>query len=336
MLAVVKNPGTLGISLENLPIPEFSPYEVLVQVKAVGICGSDLRIYKKTTTERRKKYILGHELSGEVVEVGQQVRDIKKGDRIATEICIGCAICRYCKKGLINLCRNIEEVGITVDGGMAEYVSVPSRNVHLLPEGLSYEEATFADPLACSIRGLELTRIEPESWVLILGPGPIGLFATQVAKRILRARVIMVGTNEDRLNLARSSGADSIFNIRTSDPTEEILEITDGGADCTFEAAGNPLALRQAIQFTRKNGVIIVMTVHGEIQVDMEPVIRNELTLHGSICYNYKEFDQALDLIGKKKIDVSLLFGQSFPLQEAEEGFQTGLSKKGGKIILLP
>ncbi len=336
MLAVVKNPATLGISLEKLPIPEFSPYEVLVRVKAVGVCGSDLRIYKKTTPERRKKYILGHELSGEVVEVGQQVRDIKKGDRIASEICIGCAICRFCKKGLINLCRNIEEVGITVDGGMAEYVSVPARNVHLLPNGLSYEEATFADPLACSIRGLELTRIEPENWVLILGPGPIGLFATQVAKRILRARVIMVGTNEDRLNLARNSGADYIFNIRTSDPIQEILEITDGGADCTFEAAGSPLALQQAIHFTRKNGVIIVMTVHGKIQVDMEPVIRNELTLHGSICYNYKEFDEALDLIGKKKIDVSLLFGRAFPLQEAEEAFQIGLAKKGGKIILLP
>jgi threonine dehydrogenase-like Zn-dependent dehydrogenase len=336
MLAVVKDPSKTGIALEEVPIPEFSPYEVLIQVKAVGICGSDLRIYNKTDSGRRRKYILGHELSGEVIDWGAQVHEFKKGDRVATEICIGCGICRYCKRGLINLCKNLNEVGITMDGGMAQYISVPARNVHLIPETLSFEEATLADPLACSIRGLELARIDPESWVAILGPGPIGLFAIQVAKRILRAKVIVTGTNEARLELARAFGADYAFDVRRSDPVEEILQITDGGVDYTFEAAGDPKALQQAIRITRKNGGIVVMTVHREIQMDLEPLIRHELTIHGSICYNYKEFDQAIDLIAKKKIEIEFLVKNMFPLREAEKAFQFALSRKGIKVILNP
>ncbi len=336
MLAVVKDPSKVGISLEDVPIPEFSPYEVIIKVKAVGICGSDLRIYKRTDPKRRKNYILGHELSGEVVDWGEKVSGFKKGDRVATEMCIGCTICRYCKKGLINLCKTINELGITMDGGMAEYVSIPARNVHPIPDGLSFEEATLADPLACSIRGLELANIEPGSWVAVLGPGAIGLFATQVAKRIRRAKVIVTGTKDDRLELAREFGADHTFNIHASDPVEEILQITDGGVDYTFEATGDPNALQQSIYITRKNGSIVLMTVHKEIEVNMEPVIRNELTLQGSICYNYKEFDQAIDLIAKKKIDVKRFVGHIFPLREAEEAFQVGLSRKAIKVILKP
>jgi len=336
MLAVVKDPSKVGISLDDVPVPEFSPYEVLIKVKAVAICGSDIRIYKRADPKGGRRYVLGHELSGEVAGWGEKITGFDKGDRVATEICIGCAICRYCKKGLINLCKNLNEVGITMDGGMAEYVAVPARNVHPVPEGLSFEEATLADPLACSIRGLELAGIEPKSWVAVLGPGPIGLLATQVAKKIRRARIIVIGTDDKRLQLARSWGADQTFNIRASDPTEEVLRLTDGGVDYAFEAAGDPQALQQAIYLTRKNGSIVILTVHRQIHIDMEPVIRNELTLHGSICYNYKEFDQAIDLLAKRKIDIKPLTQHTFPLEKVEEAFQFILARKGAKVILKP
>ncbi len=336
MLAVVKNPAEVGISLEDVPRPEFSPWEVLLKVKAVGICGSDLRMYNYADPNRKGNYILGHELSGEIVGMGEKVHGFKAGDRVATEICIGCAICRYCRKGLVNLCQNLNEIGVTMNGGMAEFVAVPARNVHRIPDNLSFEEATFADPLACSIRGLELARIEPGSWVAILGPGTIGLLATKVAKEICRAHVIVTGTNEDRLDLAKQLGAEHTFNIRKSDPVEEILEISNGGVDYTFEAAGAPSALQQAVYITRKNGSIVIMTVHKEIQIDIEPVIRNELTLIGSICYNYKEFDQAVDLLARKKLDVKPLIGHTFPLNEAQKAFDFCFSRKGVKIILKP
>jgi len=336
MLAIVKKPTEIGISLEDAPMPEFSPWEVLIKVKAVGICGSDLRIFKSSDPKKRGNYILGHEVSGEIIDWGEKVHGFTKGDRVATEICIGCAICPYCKKGLVNLCNNLNELGITMNGGMAEYVAIPARNVHPIPDDLTFEEATFGDPLACSIRGLELAGIEPGSWVAVLGPGAIGLLATQVAKKIRRAHVIVTGTKENRLELARKLGADYTFNIRLSDPTEEILQISEGGVEYTFEAAGASQALQQAINITRKNGSIVIMTVHKEIRIDMEPVIRDELTLFGSICYNYKEFDQAIDLLGKKKVSVTPLIGQIFPLKEADKAFEFAFSRKGVKTILKP
>ena len=336
MLAVVKNPAAVGISLKEVPLPEFSPWEVLLKVKAVGICGSDLRIFNASEPNKRSKFILGHEVSGDVIDWGEKVHGVKKGDRVATEICIGCAICPYCKKGLVNLCNNLNELGVTMDGGMAEYVAIPARNIHHIPTDLSYEEATFGDPLACSIRGLELAGIESGSWVAVLGPGAIGLLATQVAKKIRRAHVIVTGTKENRLDIARQFGADYTFNIRESDPVEEILQVSEGGVNYTFEAAGDPQALQQAINITRKNGSIVIMTVHKEIQVNMEPIIRDELTLYGSICYNYKEFDQAIDLLGKKKITVTPLIGEIFSLKEADKAFESAFSREGVKTILKP
>jgi len=336
MLAVVKNPAEVGISLEDVSMPEFSPWEVLLKVKAVGICGSDLRMYRDADAKRRGNYTLGHELSGEIVDMGEKVRGFKKKDRVAAEICIGCAICRYCRKGLVNLCESLNEIGVTMNGGMAEYVAVPARNIHRIPDKLSFEVATFADPLACSIRGLELAGIERGSWVAILGPGTIGLLATKVAREIRRAKVIVTGTNENRLHLAKELGAEHTFNIRDADPIEEILHISDGGVDYTFEATGDPSALQQAIYMTRKNGSIVIMTVHKEIKIDMEPVIRNELKLFGSICYNYKEFDQAINLLAKNKIDVTPLIGHTFPLKDADKAFEFCFSRKGVKIILIP
>ena len=335
MLAVVKDFSRKGVSLQEVPRPEFSPYEVLIRVKAVGICGSDVRMFNEVTPGR-KKIIIGHELSGEVVDFGEKVHSLRKGDRVATSICIGCAICRYCRKGYFNLCDKLEEVGVTIDGGMAEYVSVPARNVHRIPEHVSFEEATLADPLACSIRGLEMVSIQKDSWVCVLGPGTIGLLAVQIAKRVLRARVVVTGTREDRLSLAQQFGADHVVNVNQDDPVKFILDKTDGGADFVFEATGSEKALEDAFFSTKRNGSIVAMTVHKQIQINMEPVIRNELKVFGSICYNYKEFDQALDLIAKKKVDLALFTQHTFPLQQYEKAFAFVMSRQGVKAILKP
>ncbi len=335
MQAVVKDFSREGVSLQEVPLPEFSSYEVLIRVKAVGICGSDIRMYREVLPGR-KKIIIGHELSGEIVDLGEKVHGFKKGDRVATAICIGCAICRYCRKGYFNLCDKLEEIGITVDGGMAEYVSVPARNVHRLPDPVSYEQATLADPLSCTIRGLEMVDIQKDSWVTILGPGAIGLLAVQIAKKVLRARVIVTGTRDDRLALARAFGADHTINVNQADPVEFILRATDGGADFAFEATGQGKALENAFFSTKRNGSIVALTVHKQIDINMEPVIRNELKVFGSICYNYKEFDQALDLIQKEKVDLTEFTRNFFSLKEADQAFAFAMSRKGLKVILHP
>jgi threonine dehydrogenase-like Zn-dependent dehydrogenase len=301
----------------------------------VGICGSDIRIYNEVKPSR-KKIIIGHELSGEIVEIGEKVDGFKKGDRVATAICIGCGICRYCRRGYFNLCDKLEEIGVTVDGGMAEYASVPARNVHRIPERTSFEEATLADPLSCTIRGLEMVSIQKDSWVTILGPGAIGLLAVQIAKRVLLARVIVTGTRDDRLAHAKQFGADYVVNVHQQDPVPFILEVTNGGADFAFEAAGSELALQNAFFSTKRNGSIVALTVHKQVQLNMEPVIRNELKVFGSICYNYKEFDQALDLIQKRKVDLGPFTRHSFPLKEFEQAFAFAIARTGIKAIIKP
>lgn len=254
MLAVFKDYTKKGVSLQEILQPELSPYEVIIKVRAVGICGSDIRIYNEVI-HKKKNLIIGHEISGEIEALGEKVLDFSIGARVATEICIGRAISPYCEKGYINLCDKLEEIGITINGGMAEHVSVPARNVHLIPESVSFEEATLADPLACTIRGLEMLSVQADSWLKILGPGTIGLLAVQIAKRILKAKVIVTGTQEERLALAKHFGADEVVNVNQTDPVPFIIEATDGGAHFALEAAGSPKALEHAIFSTRKNAL---------------------------------------------------------------------------------
>ncbi|HEV8308029.1 MAG TPA: alcohol dehydrogenase catalytic domain-containing protein [Methylomirabilota bacterium] len=335
MLAVVKDPGKRGVILEDVPVPRVGPWEVLVRVRAVGICGSDQRIYAEVNPARRRRFIIGHEIAGEVVEVGERVSEVPLGARVGIEICIGCGICRYCKVGRVNLCEKLEEFGVTVDGGMTEFVAVPARNVHLLPPTLSFEKAVLADPLACVVRGLEMIHVTSGSWVTVLGPGQMGLLATQVIKRIRRARVIMVGTRGDRLALARAMGADETVNVNEADPVAAVRELTDGGADFVYEAAGTARALDQAIAMARKGGAVVMLTVHREVQINLEPAVRGELHLVGAICYSYREYERALALLAEDRIDAGPLLAHTFPLHQAQEAFDFVLSRQGIKAILV-
>jgi L-iditol 2-dehydrogenase len=334
VLAVLKDPAKAGVVLEDVPEPAVGPWEVLVRVRAVGICGSDQRIYRDVQPGRRRRFIIGHEIAGDVVAVGERVTEVPVGDRVGIEICVGCGICRHCKVGRVNLCEKLEEFGVTVDGGMTEYVAVPARNVHRLPERLSYERAVLADPLACVIRGLEMIPVPSGSWVCVLGPGQMGLLATQVVKRILRARVVVVGTRADRLALARAMGADETVNVREGDAVEAIRDLTDGGADFVYEAAGEAAALDLGIAAARKGGAVVMLTVHRRVQVDLEPAIRGELHLVGAICYSYREYARALALLAEGRIEVEPLLRHVFPLARAQEAFDFVLSRQGVKAIL--
>ena len=333
MLAVVKDPAKLGILLEEVPVPAISPWEARVRVRAVGICGSDQRIYNDVHPGRRKRFILGHEIAGDVAAVGERVTEVRVGDAVAIEICVGCGICRHCKVGRVNLCEKLEELGVTMDGGMTEFVAAPARNIHRLPDGLAYRTAVLADPLACVIRGLEMVPVTSGSWVAVLGPGQMGLLAVQVLRRILRARIVVVGTRTDRLALARRMGADEVVNLQEADAVAAVRELTDGGADFVYEAAGSALALDQAIAMARKGGSVVMLTVHKQVQVNLEPAVRGELHLVGAICYSYREYERALALLAEGKLDVEPLLTHVFRLPQAQEAFEFVLGRRGIKAI---
>lgn len=334
MLAVIKDPTKPGVILEDVPVPTISPWEALVAVRAVGICGSDQRIYAEVHPGRRRRFVIGHEIAGEVVEVGERVTEIGPGVRVGVEICIGCGICRWCKVGRVNLCEKLEELGVTVDGGMTELVAAPARNLHRLPPTLAFEKAVLADPLACVIRGLEMMPVTSGSWVAVLGPGQMGLLATQVLKRILRARVVMVGTRPDRLAVARAMGADETVDVGRGDPVAAVQELTDGGADFVYEAAGTASALDQAIGMARRGGTVVMLTVHKRVSVNLEPAVRGELQLLGAICYSYREYERALALLAEERIEVGPLLDHVFPLAQAQEAFDFVLARQGIKAIL--
>ena len=265
--------------------------------------------------------------------MGERVTDVPVGARVAIEICVGCGICRHCKVGRVNLCEKLEELGVTVDGGMTEFVAAPARNVHRLPDSLAFRTAVLADPLACVIRGLEMVPVTSGSWVAVLGPGQMGLLALQVLKRILRARVVVVGTRPDRLALARKMGADEVVNLGEVDPVAAVRELTDGGADFVYEVAGSARALDQAIGMARKGGAVVMLTVHREVQVNLEPAVRGELHLMGAICYSYREYERALALLAEKELDVDPLLAHVFPLARAPEAFEFVLARQGIKAI---
>ena len=264
MLAVVKDPAKHGILLEEVAVPAISPWEVLVRVRAVGICGSDQRIYHDVQPGRRKRFILGHEIAGEVVAVGERVSEVALGTPVAIEICVGCGICRHCKVGRVNLCEKLEEFGVTMDGGMTEFVAAPARNIHRLPDGLSYRAAVLADPLACVIRGLEMIPVTSGSWVAVLGPGQMGLLAVQVLKRILRARIVVVGTREDRLALARQMGADETIDYSTEDIRDGMKRI-GVAADVIYDPVGGEYAEPALRSIAWKGRYLVVGFAAGDI-----------------------------------------------------------------------
>ena len=206
MLAVVKSPAVRGIAVRDVEIPNVDPSGVLLRVEAVGICGSDKRIYSEVDSKRTAAFIIGHEVAGKVVRVGRDVKLPFVGMSVGVCICHGCGNCCFCHQGQVNLCESVQEFGVTIDGGMAEYMTAPATNICPLPRGLTCEQAVLADPLACVIHSATMNKIDPGAWVVVLGPGPLGLLATQMFSRKMEARVAVAGTREPLLQLARKMG----------------------------------------------------------------------------------------------------------------------------------
>ena len=260
--------------------------------------------------------------------------EVPLGAPVGVEICIGCGICRHCKVGRVNLCEKLEELGVTVDGGMTELVAVPARNVHVPPGGAPFEAAVFADPLACVIRGLEMITVTSGSWVAVLGPGQMGLLATQVIKRILRARVVVIGTRDDRLAIAREMGADEVINLRERDAVAAVRDLTDGGADFVNEAAGTAEALGQAIAMARKGGSVVMLTVHKRSRWTSS-------RRSGASCTWWARSATPIGStsgLSRSSLGVGgrrSLMQRMFPLGQAQEAFEFVMSRQGVKAILV-
>ncbi|GIK73534.1 MAG: sorbitol dehydrogenase [Chloroflexota bacterium] len=342
MKAIMKvEPGVGNVEVRDIPEPEPGPGQVKLRVRAAGLCGTDLHIYKD---EFRSwpPVVLGHEVAGEIVELGEGVQGLKPGMRVTTETYFSyCGKCRYCRAGNVNLCLERRSIGSAVNGGFTSYLITPARNIHELPENVDFRAGALTEPLACVVHAaLTTPTVTPGDVAVIAGPGSIGLLTLQVVKAA-GATAVMLGTDADehRLELARDLGADHVVNVQRSDPASLIGDLTEGGlgADVVYECAGAGAAAQQLLTLVRRRGRYVQIGLFGKpIAWDLDQLVYKELTATGSNASTPSSWLRAIELMRTGKVRTAPLITHSFPVTEWEKGFATFEDRAGVKTIFTP
>jgi L-iditol 2-dehydrogenase len=337
----VKTSPNPGIKVKDILKPSPGPNEVLIKVKAAAICGSDLGIYHYTPAYSNMKLpvILGHEFSGIIEETGDSVQEYKVGDRVLSESVKACGVCEFCSSGMSNLCDQSTLFGIHVDGGFSEYVTVPYKLLHRIPETMDYDQAALVEPLSNAVHFVrDVTHFEKEDFVVIHGCGPIGLFSAQLFK-LGGANVLMTGLGVDKLrfDIATKLGIETL-NIEQESLEERVMERTGGvGANITFIAVGASAAVQQAMRIIKKRGRVIVVGIFGkDVPIDMTWLVRRELQIIGAYDAKPDNFTESINLIAKGQVDVDSVLTHKFCIDEAEEAFKLAINRAGGKIVFNP
>jgi (R,R)-butanediol dehydrogenase/meso-butanediol dehydrogenase/diacetyl reductase/L-iditol 2-dehydrogenase len=329
----------------DVPDPEISePDEILVKVKAVSICGSDVHGFDGSTGRRKPPIIMGHEAAGEIAAVGKGVKRFKPGDRITFDSTIYCGTCFFCRNGQVNLCDDRMVLGVSCDdyrrhGAFAEYVVVPERICFPLPEGLSYEEAAMTEPAGVAAHAFRITPLGLNDSVAVVGTGLIGLLLLSVLKASISGQVFALDTDPSRRETALKGGADAAFDPADPDLLKKVQALTNGrGVDRAFEAVGATAPIQTAVSITRKGGsVTLIGNVSPKIELPLQSVVTRQISLFGS-CAIGGEYPIVLDLIARKKIDVASLISKKAPLSEGQIWFDKLYKREDNllKVVLLP
>jgi len=332
-------------AIREVPVPKAEAGEVLCRIKAVAICGTDPEIVNGTHLSRgwppQYPFILGHEWSGEVVEVGPGVTEFKIGDRVAGEAHKGCGICGNCTKGNYTLCLNYGKIetghrhyGFTVPGANSEYNAYSIKSIHKIPNSLSNAHASLVDTAGVALHGIKLIGVTPGGTVAVYGPGPIGLCAMQIARGLGAGNVVMVGRGH-RLKVAGEMGADYIVDFEKEDPVKRILEITEGfGADEVLECSGGTETPQQCVDSVRKGGKISFLGFYEDRKVSfpvMTKIVLNEVLLVGSRA-NPNVSTETIHLFARGILNGERIVTHRFPLEKYEEAFHTFTKRKDGAV----
>ncbi|MFB4167241.1 zinc-binding dehydrogenase [Virgibacillus sp. JSM 102003] len=341
MKALVKRELGFGnLEIQEKAEPKAGKDQVKIKVKYAGICGSDIHTYEGHY-KVAAPVTLGHEFSGEVVDVGEGVTEFKPGDRVTSETTFYiCGECEYCQAGDYNLCNHRKGLGTQQDGGFAKYLVARKDSLHHLPENVSYEDAAMTEPLACTHHAVYKTEINECDIVVVIGPGPIGLFTAQVA-RSRGAKVIITGLTNDqvRLDKAEQLGIDHVVNIQKQDITEVVNSLTNGyGADVVFECSGAIPAAKQGLDLLRKKGQYAQVGIFpaSEIQFDMEKVIQKEIRIVGSRSQKPADWEPSLELINNGAVNANDMITHEFDITQWDEAYKAIKDGDAIKVLLTP
>ena len=343
MKAVVKTaPGIGNLEFQDYPRPKPGPGDVMIAVKAIGVCGTDVHIMHGTY-RTATPVIIGHEFAGEIVEIGEGVTGWKKGERVVAENIEGaCGVCEVCRTGNPHICAEKKAYGTDSNGAMAELAVFTATALHRLPDNISYEQAAVLEPLAVVNRGVvERGLVRPESTVVVVGPGSIGLLAVQVCRAAGCKDIILVGTDKDiktRLPLGTVCGATHVVNAQREDVRAVVSDLTaKAGADLVVEASGSPRAVADAFHLVGRGKVIAAIGLTGrELNLDWDIGVFKEIDVRFSKSSTYMSWDRAISMVASGRVDVRPLITHTFKLADWQRGLDVSASGEAIKVVLFP
>jgi L-iditol 2-dehydrogenase len=328
------------VRIEEMPIPLIGDNEILVKVKASGICGSDVMEWYRIKKAPR---ILGHEITGDIVEIGKNVKKYRIGDRVFVSHHVPCNTCRFCLNNQHTLCHTLHSTNF-YPGGFAEYLRVPEinvdRGVFVLPKEMSYDEGVFIEPLACVVRGLKTAEMKPGQIVLVLGSGISGLLQIKLTKAWKAGKILATDVEEYRLKAAKKFGADAVIHAKDDVP-EQVKKHNDGKlADLVILCTGVPSAVKQALKSVDSGGTILFFAPIEpglEIPFPLFDLWNKQIKMVSTYAGSPEDINSAIDLIKSKKVNVVDMISHKLPLSDATKGFLlVAKAQESMKVILEP
>lgn len=343
--AVFKGVGR--VELEEREMPRVGADEVLIRVRSAALCGTDLKIVRggHFRVGENETRVLGHEVAGDIVEVGSEVRGWQVGQRVSVVPNIGCGRCDMCRKGLNNMCPDYDAFGINIDGGFQQYMLVTAEALHggnlfEIPEGMDYEAATLVEPLSCCFNGWKDLHVTPEDRVLVLGTGPIAGLFLMLARAYGARQVIVIGRRDSRLAEIADLGATDTVNATAEDPFEAVMRLTGGyGVDVAITCAPAPELQTLAMSLLARHGRINFFSGLNKgtlVELDTNKVHYWGLKLLGSTGSSLDDYARSMKLVASGQVDVKRVISHRFGMAEAEAAFAHALAAKGMKTMILP
>lgn len=332
---IMTEPGKIIFRDIEVPVPKDN--EVLVAIKRIGVCGSDIHVYHGTHPFTSYPITQGHEVSGEIVEVGKDVKDLKVGQKVTIEPQWTCGECHPCRHGKYNLCEDLKVMGFQAPGTAQEFFAVDASKITPVPEEMSFDQAAMIEPLAVAVHAARRFPELEGAKAVVEGAGPIGILTAQTLKALGADEVLITDVSDGRLELAKSLGIDYAVNTKDKDFNEVLLEtFGPDKADVIYDCAGNDITMNNAIRYARKGSTIILVAVFGKMaNADLAVLNDHELDLNTTMMYTHPDYLEAIELVKEGKVRLEPLMSKHFPFEDYQKAYEYIDNNREGTMKVL-